>query len=382
MKKITIRILALTTLIIASCFFVSGLQKVFFNFSGEEPQRLKAFYLEEKNTLDVVVIGSSEIKLGYSAPEVYKQTGITSFPYCCSVNPVTLWKYELNDIKKYQNPKVVIVEINGAIYEKDKHILSKGAFYKLTESMPLSINKYNLVKDRRPEGDKILDVMIPFIKYHGKWNDVFDNTYYKDNIMQIKRGYAVLRGAQTPLDQDEIAPEGPYPGRDEKLKLNKNAEPALREFLDICKEDEDTDYVFVQFPHLMTEELSYTRSKRYNEAAEIIQEYGFEYIDYSAIKDEIGLDPKIDFYDSEHMNAGGQRKLSIYMVGQIAEKYGLEPSELSSKQRETWENSIDYINRFYKYYDDYRNKHNNDGTKAGFSLKESCEVIKKLDEME
>ena len=78
--------------------------------------RLAGFYAEEKNSLDMVVMGASETYYGYFADEAYKTAGITSYPYSFQYNPVSLWKYELKEILKRQKPKVLIVEVNGAGY--------------------------------------------------------------------------------------------------------------------------------------------------------------------------------------------------------------------------------------------------------------------------
>ncbi len=354
MRKVIKRSAAILFLLIATAFFTYEIQDLFFNFVGNEPLRLKSFYLEDANSLDMVVIGSSEINLGYSAPQVYKETSITSYPYSFSVNPVPLWKYELADIERYQSPSLIVIEINGAIYSEDKHIHSNGAFYKLVQSMPFSRNRLQLALDQSPSDDSIMSNIFPFIRYHGQWADAFDNTYFKDRLAAKKRGYSVLKGAETPLVDEIISYDNTYPFDDATEELNPDAEAALREFLEICKEAKTPNILFIQYPHLMVSDSGYARHKRYNRAGEIIKEYGFEYLDLSASAEAIGIDPENDFYDSEHLNGYGQKKISSYLGKLVKDKYDMQSKSLDNTQVSNWNLCADYIDSFYKYYEENR----------------------------
>ena len=380
MKKKVSRFIAILALVLAVGAFVWVMQEFFLNGTGEEYQRLRAFYMEDRDSLDVVVIGSSEVKLGYSAPEVYRTTKVTSYPYCFSVNPVPLWTYEMKDIQKRQHPDVLVVEINGAVYQKDKHIHSKGAFYKLADSMPLSPNKIRMASR---EGDSdLLSCLFPIIRYHGDWTEIGKSDDYKDIMMLDRHGHAILRGTQSPLYQAKIPDKKPYPDDKETAKMNDDAEEALKDFLKDCKSSGIENILFVQFPHLTIYKKSYNRHKRYNRAAEIIADAGYEYVDFSAMKDEIGLDPQTDFYDSEHMNAGGQKKFSDFMGRYIRDKYGLAPSKLSQKQQQQWDESVDYIERYYKFYDEFTRAHaDRKYEEVDFNLRESKRVMTMLDDM-
>ena len=378
MKTFVKRCISILLLIIAIGLTAHELQDIFFNFVGSETQRLKAFYLEDKDSLDMVVMGSSEINLGYSAPLVYKETSLTSYPYCFSINPVPLWKYELTDIERYQSPQVIVVEINGAVYSDDKSIHSKGAFYKLSQCMPLSINKYHLVSDRSPQGDSVISNMFPFVRYHSKWDEVLDNNFYRERLLIKNRGYSVLKGAESPLDNSTITFDAEYPMDNLTETLNSDGEAALRDFLETCKTAKTPNILFIQYPHLMVSDKSYSRHKRYNRAGEIIKEYGFEYIDFSAMANEIGINSEKYFYDSEHMNAYGQKKFSSYLGQYVKEKYDLQPIQLTDKQKKEWAECEDYIDSYYKYYDDFRKKHGDAVEPGTPNIRESIKYTKLL----
>lgn len=77
--------------------------------------RLDGFYLEDKDSLDVVVIGASDVYSGYSAGYAFEKYGFTSYPYAVPSDMVTLWKAQLKEVIKYQSPKMIVFEINGAL---------------------------------------------------------------------------------------------------------------------------------------------------------------------------------------------------------------------------------------------------------------------------
>lgn len=378
MKTIFKRGILILLLIAAVGITAHELQDIFFNFTGSEPQLLKAFYLEDKDSVDMAVIGSSDIKLGYSAPLVYKETGITSYPYCFSTNPVTLWKYELADIERYQHPSVVVVEINGSVYLEDSHIHSKGCVYKLAQCMPVSMNKYHMVREQSPEGDSFISNFFPFVRYHGEWSQALSNDYYKERLMIKKRGHCILKGAETPLDVREIEKDGEYPVDDLTADLHPDGEAALREFLEICRSSDIPNILFVQYPQLLVTEKGYERHKRCNRAGEIIREYGFEYIDLNAIEDKTGIDQNSDFYDAGHLNVNGQKKISLYLGNLVKENYGLQPSELTEKQQKNWAETVKYIDNFYRYHEDFRKENGTDVSSSTPNLRESVKYVKLL----
>ena len=378
-KKIIKRTLGIICLIIAVLGAVRILEEFVTKRYDLEALPLKGFYEEKKDTIDVVIMGASEITLGYSAPEIYRNYGFTSAPYAFTINPVPLWKYEMRDIERTQHPKLLIVEINGAIYLEDKYIHRKGSFTRLAENMPLSMNKINMIREL---SDNPIESFFPICKYHDSWSE-FPQEDVKDILMLKKKGFAPLRGAQTNLYREKISEYPYYPSEDEMMDLNPDAEAALREFIQECKNSSIENVLFICYPHIMAKEEYYERQMRCNRAGEIIREEGMDYVDFDRMLDEIGLKAVPDFFDDHHMNAPGQRKFSNYLAKYVMDKYNIEPRELSEKDKAEWEESVDYIDRFYKYYDDYTKAHADDPyKKPDLKLRDRAKAIKALDEME
>ena len=348
MNKYAKRIIGIISICIIISVVMYALQLLVLNDGEDISLRVQSFYLEEKNSLDVVIMGASEVRNGYCAPEVYRAYGYTSYPYAFVHNPVELWKYELAEIEKNQQPQMLIVELNGSLYVEDKFIHSKDGRLYYGNALPLSANgiRYAYEIAAHP-----MESLFPFIKYHYKWKS-FRKPYVRDRMMIYRNGYARLRGAMTPLYFTEIDTSKVYPADDKTADLNPECEEELREFLELCKASEIPHIVFVEFPHILTTEEEYARHQRSNRAAEIVRSEGFDCVDLTREMEAIGLDYHTDFFDKHHLIATGQRKLSDYLGKMIRDKYHISPRTQTEANVATWKDSAELIDKYYKCYEE------------------------------
>ena len=119
-----------------------------------DQRHIRGFYLEPKNSLDVVLIGASELYTGYCAPRVWKTCGFTSYPLSVSSAPACLYRSMLAEALRRQKPKVVVVEVNAFLYdfnEKD----TKIGLHKWIDNIPLSANKLSTIRELVPGGQRM-----------------------------------------------------------------------------------------------------------------------------------------------------------------------------------------------------------------------------------
>ena len=377
-KKYIKRLSALVLISIITVGYVLVMQILAANHGDPDYRTLKFFYHEAPQSLDVVFMGSSEITYGYSAPEAYREAGFTSYPFAFTINPVLLWKYELEEIEKLQQPKVLLIETNGALYEEDKYLETPNCVNMLTESMPMSVTR---IRAAFENSDHPLERLVPFIKYHYKWPEAVGEPG-KTNMMMWRQGHAKLRGAYSMLYRVKLDTTDLCPYDDVCAPLNAKAEAALTDFLEQCKASEIEHIVFVEYPHILNDDETYERHQRAKTAEKMIREAGFDYIDLSSdIKSE-GLDIKKDFFDADHLVAPGQRKISRYLARLVKDKYLDETIEQSEANRQSWDESADLIERFYILYDQYISKHSDDPYEKVYTiLLENRQIMDELAEI-
>lgn len=159
--------------------------------------------------------------------------------------------------------------------------------------------------------------------------------------------------------------------------LPKETEEKLRCFLQYCKDNKFENVVFAKFPHRITKKKFYERFQMGNTMAEIIREYGFDYLDFENNCKDVGLDHKEDFYNDDHMNIYGQQKFTKYLGKILVDKYGVKKSELSENNKARWDSSAEYIKLYYKYFEKCHKEGKNAQLYETFSLMCELDNLKK-----
>lgn len=311
---------------------------------------MEAFYLEEKNTVDAVLIGASDVYAGYSAPYAYEKYGYTSYPYATQASPANIVLPQIKEVLKYQDPKMVIVEINAFLY-KDNELPNEASARMFADNVPRDEIWRDYLKDAIPE-DKQIEYYLPIIKYHSSWNEYpWKIKYLNAEIGLKQKGYSLFRGyktianefhCETKVYNDELK------DNNETLPLAVNGERYLRQTLDYLKENNITNVMFMRFPHIVND-AAVSRFKRCNQAAKIIESYGYDFVNLERYDDLAGIDVNKDYYNWDHLNVYGSEKVTDYIANMLQTKYGITKTELTEKQKAEWDDSVNYYHMIYNY---------------------------------
>lgn len=378
-KKLYIkRTVAVLSLALAVLLVLGTAQEYFLARLDNDQIRIEGFYQEEQDSLDVCIIGSSECYTGFSSVQAYKETGITSYPFCTESNPIAMAKCELKEILRTQNPQLIIIEINGAVYNRKTDMIDLARIHKAIDSVPLKENKIEAIQTIIPEESRA-EFYLPFIKYHGAWDDYKKHMKWAKSKLEMQlRGYSLLKGssvyATTSIKgakRDNIIDPAKLQKDNSTEELNTKAEYYLRDLLQYCKDEKLDNVVFARFPHIV-DKHQYARFKRTNKAGEIIKEYGFDFINLERNQIDINLDSSKDFYNSEHMSIYGQEKLTKYICSIIQNDYGVKPHELTESQKKNWDDCAEF-------YDDYiRFALQQTDKKSNKKIAENSDILKQI----
>ncbi len=351
------RVIKIVSLLLAIGVTTWFLQEYMLCNADHNTERIRGFYLEDENSLDVVIVGSSEVYCDYSAALAYEECGFTSYPYSTESNTALNYKAIIEEIKRTQNPQLIVIEINGAIYG-DANLVKDVNLRRVSDNMPLNENKIELV-EKNATSDKI-EYYVPFLKYHSSWDNLNNSFWWSLELIKDQvRGYNYLKGIKNrsviyhPKSKvyrtDEI--------QSRKMALFNKADVAFREFLEYLQGSGFTDdqILFVRFPHVVTTD-NVSRYYRGNTVGDIVREYGFSYISFDSDNPDIGIDTSHDFYNQEHMNIYGQQKFTKYFAKYLQEVYKIKPAKLTEKQKEVWDKTIPYYDAYIKYSDQLINK--------------------------
>lgn len=347
MKKNIKRILSIFLLIMI-VFGIMSYTQVRFDHNNV---RIEGFYREEANSLDVLFIGASEVYSDYSPVYAYEKYGFTSYNYSIEDNPLMLYKWELDEIYSHQKPKAVIIEITAAT--SDRTLSCEDSYFdatlrKISDSVPISLSKFELVNQFGQKKHQI-SYFCPSVMYHGSLPKI---DVAKEIIGFQSRGYSYLKGAVTRTNSLPCQREDLYDIHNDStmLAISKTQEQLLIDLLEHCR-NKGYNVVFARFPHRVESKEKYDRYCEGNYVSNIIEQYGFEFLDFEHKTDEIGIDKITDFADGEHLRMSGSLKFTEYVGALLFDKCVINKTELSKSNREKWNNCVKYIDSFKKYYE-------------------------------
>lgn len=333
--------------------------------------RVKNFYKLENNSLDMVMIGASTTFTNYSAPLAFKEFGYTSYSLGTNGAPMGLAKSMLIEVLKTQNPKVIIIDINGILYD-DKFESKEGSLRAWIDNMPYSQNKIKTIQELVPEDDR-LSYYVPFLKYHSNWakfkdnvNASIDELTHHDDIHLSSMG---IQGTAQITPQKSLIPIKTHTQERPMYRLSGQH---LKELLDYCQNHGLKNILFTNMPRYYSKKMIPER-ERNNAAKALIHQYGYEYIDMDDYVDEIGLNPQTDFYNQNHLNIYGQKKLTMYLGKRLNEKYHLSDTQHDEKIIQRYQQEVTAYEKIYKWVDEQIRL----GKKRRYNYKEVKEIIEK-----
>ena len=331
---------------------VSALQQLFLKRIDQNSLRIDGYYLEDSDTLDVVLLGASDVYTGFSSGRAYQEFGFTSYPYATQSMTAAGTLTALKEVVRTQNAGLILIEINAFLYGKDVNESKEANIRKLIDNVPMNQNKIEFISKNIPLDEQI-EYYLPIIKYHSLWKDYpWQMRMVSSKIKQDIRGTSYFKGYRTTatvFKPEEKILNGKIANENKTKKLNPTLEARLRELLDYCKSN-NLNVAFFRVPHLVYNK-TYDRVKRANTAGEIIKSYGYDFINLERDWEKIGINTDTDFYNYDHLNVYGAQKLTDHLGKIIVDKYGVTPHKLTESQKEEWNDAAEFFNKIYRYSD-------------------------------
>ncbi len=379
MKKYLFRIIKMLCLILAVGLTVGVLQEYVFCHADHNRQRLKGFYEEERDSLDIVYLGASEVYSDIAPGYAYQHNGVTSYLFATQANSILNYKSQLKNILSRQDPDLIVIELNGAMYGDEEEAVKEANLRNYADHVPLDFTKAEWIAQNG--GEHILEYLVPFIKYHGLWGDMSESDraerdkYRKTIFQDQQRGYNYLKGIlnETTVfrNTQRSMNDSLQKSAGSKKPLTETEERGLRDLLQYCKDEGLQNVVFARFPHIVVRR-TFSRFERSNTVGDIVAEYGFDYLNFERDYVSTGLDETKDFYNLDHLNVYGQKKFTAYLTDYLIENYGVKPRPLDEKLRREWDECAEFYQAYYAYSDQLIRQG------AGRELSEDCELIDTL----
>lgn len=280
---------------------------------------MKEFYLQDKNEIQVIGLGTSHIVHSLSPMRMYEKSGITSY-VCGTPNQlIEASYYVLSEVYKSQTPEVVILEIASLFYADGQK--ARGSNNRaLLDQMAFSVNRFMLSHEIANYGNDVyrdtFTTFFPLYTYHSRWKELtkddmfisecdnktkgfqFKNQIYKKNAYRD----TVLPDEVSDIEADFI------PGNNKKY---------LTKIKELC-EKKGSRLVFISTP---SEKWTVGKEKA---IIELSQELGIEYLNLF-FKDDVLIDYDEDMGDRNHVNTAGGEKITDFLTDYLVNNCGVKP---------------------------------------------------------
>lgn len=344
--KGSLEVVALCVAIIASLFISSHVLN--HQFSSDE-LRVRAFYKEPENSLDMVLIGSSAAYTTFSSTVAWKEEGFTSYTLATSGAPMGIAKSMLKEVVKTQKPKLILIDLNGVLYD-DEAEQREGMTRLWVDNMPLSENKLETL-DELTQGKDKLSWLFPLITYHQNWEKIKVCLRYTGYDWKLWTGSRLpysftMRSISGTSDRKNLIDVTQY---QEKQELYPLSGQRFRELLDYLKENDMTNVAFFNMPRYYDKKMLPQR-KLLNQAIAMAEAEGFQVYDFDREIARMNLDPNKDYYNSGHLNMNGQRKATKYIAKRLNQDHHLSDGGHSEAIRDLWDQEYEAYEKVYAYH--------------------------------
>ena len=263
----------------------------------------KGFLAEPENTIDVLVLGDSELYSCLVPLQIWEEHGITT--YTCGTSDQKLYQTEsyLSRFFETQSPKLVILETN--VLYRD---------YSTTDRIPHAFEEF-----------------LPLLRYHDRWKNLTTEDLTQPirfTGIQRDKGYLYLTDIQ-PAD-----PTGYMAYTDEIDPISSKNKEALEKIYAFCQEH-GAQLLLLSSPS--TANWDYLR---HNAVQQLAWDMEIGYIDTNLMPNEIPIDWSLDTRDGgDHLNHDGATKLTLW-VGNYLHDTGLFTDKRSDSAYAPWNEDL------------------------------------------
>ena len=236
-------------------------------FDYDTTRKVEGFYAEEKNSLDFVFVGSSQMFTSVVPAVLWEEYGITSYDFGANEQPMYLSYYYIKEAIKYQDPKAIVLEVSYCNAPEYTH---EGVHHINLDDLRMGKTKLEAIFDIIPAGER-WPYIFELAKYHDTWTTLDQHSleYITANKHNPYKGY-------TP-SLDGFADGGTF--NEEIAKVTEKSELAelsvtyMEKIIALCKE-ENVDLVFLKTPndHIQNQ-------PDYNAVGDIAERHNIPYLD-------------------------------------------------------------------------------------------------------
>lgn len=340
-------------LIIIGCLIIVYFSKVFrpkyFEAPDDVTNKTEGFYALEKNSLDVLFLGSSHAYYTFNPAILWKQTEAYSYVFAGECQPFSQTYYYLKQALKTQSPQVIVLDVFGLL-DSSKACQTDGIYKKNSEGLRDEIYRIQSLKEIHDPALK-LDYLLDLRLYHSRWNDLT----LDDFKFPFEKHFNPYFGWTMGYPESNKKIERDTYQQTEIVKPDETNLTYLDKIIDLCKKK--------NLPLLMVKTPFYVTQKEYNILQyinEYVQSKDIQFIDFNDLYEELNFHFDQDG-DIWHTNIRGSTKVMNKLIDILKQDYHLDTtnvtkidaydSALDQLYNDTMEKLLQSVDDIYNYFD-------------------------------
>lgn len=297
--------------IIAFCLIgILLLQRLYHIFSwkdtaGDYKSSMETFYRLDRNSVDVLFLGSSHCYCAVDVSNLWENHGIAAYSMAISGQDLASSYHCLVEALKTQKPKVVLLE---SYYGICHGYQVRGNLYRNLLAYQPSLNFLQAIRSMAKE-EEWKDFALKWPILHTRYRELQREDFLRERPVYM--GYAA-EFSPRPVELRN------YDG-EETVPIGEEEEEWLRRIMSLAKEEDIQLCIFL----VPVAEEEYTL-KKYKYIENLAESNGVPYLNLLQLREELELDPNTDFLDAQHMSHYGAQKVTRYLGTYLKENYELE----------------------------------------------------------
>lgn len=294
---------------------------------------MQNYYRQPKESVDVLFLGSSRAGVNLDLETLWKEYGISGYVCWGSRQPFWNSYYFLKEAVHTSRPKLIVLDVSAATY--DFVYSDDSRQYTNTYGIKNLLSRWQAVQISAPQ-NRWSDLMWGMPIYHSRFNELTeaDFSHYAWESDSVNYKGNSVRYTSREYDLEDVSEVT------EIEKIPSKQERYLRKIIEYCQCEE--------LPILLTVTPSPDRMKEqpyYNAVQEIAKEYNVSFINFNLLDAETGFEAT-DFWEDDHINTKGGRKISRYLGQYLMSNYMLSDHRGNANYR-SWDAFADNMENDY-----------------------------------
>lgn len=294
---------------------------------------LECFYELPKNSVDVLIVGSSHVYRNINPAIFFEEAGIAAYDLGSPSQPVWNSYHYIVEALKTQKPKLIVLEVYKATMEEE--YADPAVTIKALCGMHFSRNRWEAVKAGVEPFEERVGYFLGLPIYHSRYAELTVEDYaknYGNAFYDVYLGFSPIekpRKMKIPKQLDQIKEVKEIPPKN-KVYLDRIVQLAKEEGIALM-------FTVSPFSSTASEKQPY-----WNAMEQYAKENDIPFLNGNLYMQEIGLNRKTDFGKANHLSHSGADKFSAFLCRYIMQFHDFEDHR-GDQAYSRWQQNADLL---------------------------------------